>query len=242
MITQKGILYLIPTPIGDTAPELVMPAEAIQRLQQLDHLIVEDLRTARRLISKTKPAKPIDDFKFYVLNKYTAEADAFTFLEVLLNGHDMGMVSEAGSPCVADPGAVVVFQAHQLGIKVVPLSGPSSVIMALMASGFNGQTFAFNGYLPIHADTRNKKIKELERLSEVSGQTQIFIETPFRNKQLLDALLRQCHPDTQLCIGANISMPDEMIVTKTIGQWKKTIADIQKKPTVFLLWKQQKHG
>jgi 16S rRNA (cytidine1402-2'-O)-methyltransferase len=171
------------------------------------------------------------------LNKHTAETDASTFLDVILDGYDMGLVSEAGSPCVADPGAVVVFHAHQLGISVVPLSGPSSVIMALMASGFNGQSFAFNGYLPIHADTRNKKIRELERLAESTGQTQIFIETPFRNNQLLEALLRQCQPETQLCIATNISLPNEMVVTKTISDWKKLSPDLQKKPTVFLLWK-----
>lgn len=237
MKKEKGVLYLIPTPIGDTPPELVMPAGAIQRLQELDHLIVEDLRTARRLLSKTKTPKPIDSIKFYVLNKHTAETDASTFLDVILDGNDMGLVSEAGSPCVADPGAVVVFHAHQLGISVVPLSGPSSVIMALMASGFNGQSFAFNGYLPIHADTRNKKIRELERLAESTGQTQIFIETPFRNNQLLEALLRQCQPETQLCIATNISLPNEMVVTKTISDWKKLSPDLQKKPTVFLLWK-----
>lgn len=237
MTKEKGVLYLIPTPIGDTPPELVMPAGAIQRLQALDHLIVEDLRTARRLLSKTKTQKPIDSIRFYVLNKHTTATDASTFLNVILEGNDMGLVSEAGSPCVADPGAIVVSQAHQLGIRVVPLSGPSSVIMALMASGFNGQNFAFNGYLPIHADTRNKKIRELERLAESTGQTQIFIETPFRNNQLLEALLRQCQPETPLCISTNISLPNEMVVTKTINDWKKSSPDLQKKPTVFLLWK-----
>jgi len=240
MKQQSGKLFLIPSPLGDTSAELVMPAKAILLLHELNYLIVEDLRTARRLLSKIKINKPIDSITFFELNKYTADTDAVKFLQPIAEGNDVGLLSEAGSPCVADPGAVIVRAAHLSGIGVIPLSGPSSIIMALMASGFNGQSFCFHGYLPIHPDSRNKQLKLIEKTASLTGQTQIFIETPFRNTQILDAIFKNCHPSTMLCIGTNISHPDEFIGTKTISDWQKRVPDIHKKPTVFLIWNEKR--
>lgn len=240
MKMKTGTLYLIPSPLGDTLPELVMPAKAILLLHQLNFLIVEDLRTARRLLSKTKIEKPIDSITFFELNKFTVDADAVRFLQPITEGNDIGLLSEAGSPCVADPGAVIVRAAHLAGINVVPLSGPSSIIMALMASGFNGQSFCFHGYLPIHPDSRNKQLKTLEKTASLTGQTQIFIETPFRNNQILDAVFAHCSPATMLCIAANISHSDEFIATRTIADWQEHRPDIHKKPAVFLIWNEKR--
>lgn len=237
---KPGILYLIPTPLGDTAPELVMPSEAIIKLHQLDYLIVEQLRTARRLLSKMKINKPIDDIQFFELNKRTVETETERYLQPAIEGHSIGLLSEAGSPCVADPGALIVRAAHKSGIKVVPLSGPSSITMALMASGFNGQNFCFHGYLPIHNETRDKYIKTIEKSAVQSGQTQVFIETPFRNNQLLDGLLKVCNPATMLCIASNISLYDEFIVARSISEWENRKPDIHKKPTVFLIWNEKR--
>jgi 16S rRNA (cytidine1402-2'-O)-methyltransferase len=240
MKMKNGTLYLIPSPLGDTLAELVMPSKAIYLLHQLNFLIVEDLRTARRLLSKTKIDKPIDSITFFELNKFTVDADAVRFLKPITEGNDAGLLSEAGSPCVADPGAVIVRAAHQAGINVVPLSGPSSIIMALMASGFNGQSFCFHGYLPIHPDLRNKHLKSIEKTATNTGQTQIFIETPFRNNQILEAVFNNCSPSTMLCIAANISLSDEFIASKNIGEWQKQRPDIHKKPTVFLIWNEKR--
>ncbi|MCK9291098.1 MAG: SAM-dependent methyltransferase [Bacteroidales bacterium] len=231
----SGILYLIPTPLGDDPPEWVMPAHAISILHRLDHLIVENLRTARRLLSKTHIPKSIDSIQFYELNKHSSEADVGSFLDAAKQGSDIGLISEAGSPCIADPGAIIVQQAHKIGIKVVPLAGPNSIMMALMASGFNGQWFVFHGYLPIQANARIKKIRELEQHAVHSGQTQIFIETPYRNQQLFEALMRTCHPSTTLCIAIDISSDDEVILTQSISQWQSSPLNIHKKPAVFLL-------
>ncbi len=235
MRVSQGKLFLIPTPLGDMEPQLVMPAEAIHLLHNLEHLIVENLRTARRLLSKSGIPKPIDSIQFYVLNKHSTDEEVRSFLAAAEAGQDIGLISEAGSPCVADPGAKIVSMAHHKKIKVVPLAGPSSITMALMASGFNGQSFSFHGYLPIQSDNRNKAIRELEYKATNTGETQIFIETPFRNQQLLEVLLKVCRPNTLLCLGTNISMPDEMIHTKSIHDWQKAMPNLHKKPTVFLL-------
>lgn len=238
--TPKGILYLVPTVLGDTSPEFVLPAGTIQILQSLEILIVEQIRTARRLLSKIQIPRPIDSIQFFELNKHTSSFEIKSFLDPILLGKSVGLLSEAGTPCVADPGAVIVELAHRLGIKVVPLTGPSSIILALMASGFNGQNFAFHGYLPIQAGERITAIKSLEKNAMTTFQTQIFIETPFRNLQLFDALVNNCHPETLLCVAANISCIDEFIQSRTIAVWRKNMPEIHKIPTVFLIWSQQK--
>lgn len=237
---KKGNLYLIPTLLGDTAPEMVLPAGTIQVMRSLDILIVEQVRTARRLLSKIHSNHAIDSIQFFELNKHTSPLDIKSYLKPALAGNSIGLLSEAGSPCVADPGAVVVELAHQAGIKVIPMTGPSSITLALMASGFNGQSFAFNGYLPIQQNERIQAIKSLEKVAMTTGQTQIFIETPFRNVQLFDAVVNHCHPETLLCIAANISVEDEYIQSLTIREWRKNQPEIHKIPTVFLLWSQQK--
>jgi 16S rRNA (cytidine1402-2'-O)-methyltransferase len=231
----KGKLYLIPTLLGDSAPEDVMPHATIQLMHSLDFFIVEQVRTARRFLSKTGIARPIDDITFFELNKHTNTLELQTYLQPALQGHHMGLMSEAGTPCIADPGAVIVEMAQDAGIKVVPLTGPNSILLALMASGLNGQQFAFHGYLPIPAAERSKSIKMLERLSQTQNQTQIFIETPFRNNQLLEALLQNCSPETRLCVAANITLPGESIITRSIAQWKKHQMNLHKKPAVFLI-------
>jgi 16S rRNA (cytidine1402-2'-O)-methyltransferase len=237
---KMGNLYLIPTLLGESAPELVLPSGTIQVLQSLDILIVEQVRTARRLLSKIHIPRPIDDIQFFELNKHTSPFEIKSFLKPAIEGKSIGLLSEAGTPCVADPGAVVVELAHQSGIRVIPLTGPSSIILALMASGFNGQSFAFHGYLPIQANERERTIKMLEKSAISTSQTQIFIETPFRNMQLFEALLKHCHPATMLCIAANISIENEFIRSLTIEEWRKQSPQLHKIPTVFLIWSQQK--
>ncbi len=232
----KGTLYLIPTPLADVSPALVMPEEALFQLRQLKFLIVEQIRTARRLLKKIDQKIDIDSITFFELNKFTDPARILSFLQPLLNGNDAGLISEAGSPCVADPGALGVKAAHELTLRVKPLSGPSSINQALMGSGFNGQSFCFHGYPPIQPEERQKFLKTLEKESMQKNQTQVFIETPFRNTQLLDALVKTCQPATLLCIASNLSGPDEVIQTKSIASWDKKRPDIHKKPTVFILY------
>jgi len=235
-LRKKGTLYLIPTPLADIPPELVMSSEAIQILKKLKFLIVEQLRTARRLLKKIDQSIDIDSLVFNELNKFTDPAHIKSYLDPIFLGEDIGLISEAGSPCVADPGALVVRAAHELGIKVKPLSGPSSINQALMASGFNGQSFCFHGYLPIHAEERVRFLKMIEKESIVKNQTQIFIETPFRNDQVMEAVIKACNPSTLLCVASNISLVDEMIATKNLEAWENKRPDIHKKPTVFLIW------
>jgi len=221
--------------LGDTPPEQVLPAYNIQLLQQLDVFIVEELRTARRFLRKCGYTKDFDRTTFYILNEHTAENDILSFLEQVKLGINTGLLSEAGCPAVADPGSKVVQLAQELGIRVVPLSGPSSIIMALMASGFNGQYFTFHGYLPVKEPDRIKKIREIERDSLKTGQTHIFIEAPYRNKHMIESLLLTCGNDTMLCIASNISLSDESVISAPVGRWKKINPDPGKKPTVYLL-------
>lgn len=232
---KSGVLYLIPTPLGDVAPEWVMPPQAINQLLKLQHLIAENSRTTRRLIARIEGHRPIENLHIYELNKFVGDADIVSFIRPLLEGYDTGLLSEAGSPCIADPGALIVRQAHLNNIKVVPLTGPSSITLALMASGFNGQNFCFLGYLPIQPAERTKAITTIEKNAINHRQTQIFMETPFRNNQLLEILLKICNPTTLLSISANIGMPDEVIQTMPIAGWKKNKADFHKKPAIFLL-------
>lgn len=235
---KKGILYLLPTTLGDNGTiEKVLPGYNTEVIRTLDIFIVENLRTARRFIAKTQHPVPIDNMTFYELGKHTPEENVRSFLNPILEGKSVGLLSEAGTPCVADPGAVVVNYAHQLKIKVIPLVGPNSLIMALMASGFNGQSFAFHGYLPVDNADLVKKIRHMEVAIQKDDQTQIFIETPFRNRKLFEALLSSCAKHTKLCVATDISLVTEKIKTLTIAGWQKETVDLHKKPTVFLLFK-----
>lgn len=234
---DKPALYLIPVMLGETPLDKVIPSYNNTVVSQLKHFIVENLRSARRFLKKCDPNIEIDALSFYELNKHTDRSSLSDYLLPIEKGESVGEISEAGCPAVADPGADVVAIAQQKGYRVVPLVGPSSILMAVMASGFNGQSFAFHGYLPIDAGERARKIKQLEARSYQEEQTQLFIETPYRNHKLAEDLLTHCKPETQLCIAMNISCEDEQIVTKSIRAWKGTLPEMHKKPCVFLIYK-----
>jgi 16S rRNA (cytidine1402-2'-O)-methyltransferase len=233
---MAGKLYLIPCPLGiwDESTSTI-PLQTLELIKRLNVFAVEEVRTARRYIKKVYTEAEIDNTTFYVLNKHTKFDELMEFLQPCLQGKDMGVLSESGCPGIADPGALLVETAHQLNIKVVPLVGPSSIIMALMASGFNGQSFAFNGYLPIEKVEKIKRIKALEQWANKSNQSQIFIETPFRNNHLLQDILLTCKDDTMLCIASEISTPEEFILSKPISFWKKNKPELNKRNTVFVI-------
>ena len=233
---MKGKLYLIPTTLGDGPVDAVIPAEAKNIISRLDIFIVENLRSARRYIRKIDAGKPIDDITFFVLNKRTSGKELHEFLEPLNAGSDAGVITEAGVPGIADPGEDIVRLAHEWEIRVIPLTGPSSITLALMGSGLNGQNFAFNGYLPIQSHQRIKKLKMLEKRSHQESQTQAFMETPYRNNQLLKDILENCRDQTLLCIASNLTMENESIQTKTIKAWRKAVPDLHKQPAIFLLY------
>lgn len=230
-------LYLIPTTLGDTSIERVLPPDLTQLISSISVFIVENIRTARRFLKKVNPAIVIDDLTFFELNQHTEKKEISRYLEPIQKGFDIGIISEAGCPGVADPGADVVRIAHTKNIQVVPLVGPSSILLALMASGMSGQNFAFNGYLPIKNPEKAQHIKMLEKRMQTEGQTQIFIETPYRNAQLLDELLKNCEPQTVLCIAADITLDTEFILSKPISYWKTNIPNIQKRPAIFMIGK-----
>ena len=234
---KHGTLYLIPAFLAETNDERTFPPVNLEVIAGLNSFIAENVRTARRFLRKVGYTRDFDQVTFYTLNKHTAMEEASGFIEPLLQGTDVGLLSEAGIPCIADPGAVIVEKAHAHGIRVAPLTGPSSIFLALMASGFNGQHFVFHGYLPIDRKDREQKIRELERNAAHLKQTQIFMETPFRNNQLLEAVLRVCHDDRLLCIASMLTHDQlEFIRTQPVGAWKKKPPDLHKKPTVFLLF------
>lgn len=226
-------LFLIPTILAPETQENVLPLQIKEVIGELNVFFVEELRTARRFISSLKLNKVIDDITFYELNKDTPPEQTLSQLKKLKT--DAGIISEAGCPGIADPGAIAVGFAHQLGLKVVPLVGPSSILMALMASGFNGQSFTFNGYLPIDKQLRIKSLQSLEQLAKKKQQTQIFMETPFRNNQLFEDVLQNLNPETMLCVACNVTAEDEFIKTLPIKEWRKSKPDLHKKPTIFLL-------
>ena len=232
---MKGNLYLIPTTLGDSKIATVIPQMVIEIINEIDYYIVENVRTARRYLRKCRIKKAIDDLTFYTLNKHTSPNDLSGFLSPISEGKNIGILSEAGCPSVADPGADIVKLAHQKKIRIVPLVGPSSILLSLMASGLNGQNFAFIGYLPVKKNDKINKIKSIEGFSRQSGQTQIFIETPYRNTHLIEDIVKNCNPATQLCIATDITLESEFIITKTINEWKKKLPDIHKRPTIFLL-------
>lgn len=231
------VLYLIPVLLGDTTVDRVIPPYNVHVVSQLKFFIVENTRSARRFLKRCDPQIDIDVLTFFELNKHTDPKEIANYLLPIQKGESMGVISEAGCPAVADPGADVVAIAQKKGYKVVPLVGPSSLLMAVMASGFNGQSFAFHGYLPIDAGERVAKLRQYEERSYHEDQTQLFIETPYRNQKLAEDILQHCRPRTQLCIAMNISCEDEYIVTRNIGAWKGKLPDMHKKPTVFLLYK-----
>jgi 16S rRNA (cytidine1402-2'-O)-methyltransferase len=230
-------LYLIPTTLGDTTIERVLPPDLTQIISSVSVFIVENIRTARRFLKKVNPAIVIDDLTFFELNQHTDKKEISRFLEPIKSGQDIGIISEAGCPGVADPGAEVVKIAHTRNIQVVPLVGPSSILMALMASGMSGQNFAFNGYLPIKNPEKSMQIKMLEKRMQTEGQTQLFIEAPYRNSQLLNDLLQNCDPLTMLCIAVDITLDTEFILSKPVSYWKTNIPDIQKRPAIFMIGK-----
>lgn len=237
MSNSKGILYLIPTRLGDNPPLEVLPIAIKKTIEELDYYIVENEKTARRFIKRVSPSKSQPSLKLQVLNKYTTEQERNTFLNSCLEGNSMGLLSEAGCPAIADPGSDIVALAHEMDIKVVPLVGPSSIVLALMGSGMNGQSFTFNGYLPIDKSERKAKLKTLERLSFEQNQSQIFIETPYRNMKMLEDLANTLHPNTRLCVACDLTLPTEYIKTKTAKDWKHNKEDFHKRPAIFIIQK-----
>lgn len=231
---MAGVIYLIPVTLGNDNFKTVIPADVISLTCSLRHFIVEEIRSARRYLRLLDKNFPIDESVFFELNEHTDKKDMEQYLEPLFKGENMGLMSEAGLPGIADPGSGVVEIAHRKNIRVVPLSGPSSIILALVASGLNGQSFAFNGYLPVKPIEASGKIKELEKRS-MTGQTQIFMEAPYRNTRLLETILNSCSSETFLCIATDITLPSESIITRKIADWKNKVPDINKKPTIFLL-------
>lgn len=235
MSENKGKLYLIPSPLGDGDVSEVIPAHVLDIIARIDCFVVEEVRTARRYLSKAGLKGKIEGLRFTTLNEHTSLQDIEKMAELFDGGADVGLISEAGLPAVADPGASLVALCHRRGIEVVPLVGPSSLMMALMGSGLNGQSFAFCGYLPAKTDERRNAIRSVEKISASRKQTQIFIETPYRNDALLADLLGNCMPDTMICIAVDITQPDQMILTKRVAQWKKQPIIIGKRPCVFLM-------
>ena len=234
---METALYLLPVTLGDTPLSNVLPQYNSEIIAGIRHFIVEDVRSARRFLRKVDPQFDIDGSTFYELNKHTAPEVVAGYLKPLQGGKPMGVISEAGCPAVADPGADVVAIAQRKGLRVVPLVGPSSIILSVMASGFNGQSFAFNGYLPIKADERAKKLRQLEQRIYNEDQTQLFIETPYRNGKMLEDIMANCRPQTKLCIAANLTCEDEFVQTRTVKEWKGRVPDLSKIPCIFLLYK-----
>ena len=230
-----GHLFLIPTPLGGDDLRYVLPDAVFSTVARLDTFVVEEVRTARRFLSAAGLKGRIDTLQLYELNEHSTPQDAERYLQLLLDGRDVGLLSEAGLPAVADPGAALVKLAQEHDIEVVPLVGPSSLMMALMSSGMNGQNFAFNGYLPVKPQQRKESLRKLEKLSAQTGQTQIIIETPYRNDAMLADMLEVLKPATRICIAADITMPTQFIRTKTAAQWKKAPAAIGKRPCVFII-------
>lgn len=228
-------LYLIPNVLVENTIQATIPEQVKEVVSQLDYFLVENIKTARRYISALNIGKIIDDIHFEIIDKRTTEDDLMKSMEPIFFGKEMGIISEAGCPGIADPGSLAVRIAHENSIPVIPLTGPSSIFLGLMASGLNGQSFSFHGYLPIQKNERIKQIKLLEKSAIKTQQTQIFIETPYRNNQLLDDILKHCHPLTQLCIASNLTAAKEKIITKPIEYWQHHKPNLHKLPVVFLL-------
>lgn len=233
----QGNLFLIPCTLGDTNPLEVLPLLVKKTIEDIDIFIVENEKNARRFIKNICPKKSQPSLQFSIINKYTDTTEIPDMLIPCLQGQNVGVISDAGCPGIADPGAAVVEQAHIKRIKVVPLVGPSSILLAMMASGFNGQNFSFNGYLPIDKGEKKLEIKRLERLSIEENQSQLFIETPYRNNQMLESLINTLHPQTYVCVACDITLTTEYIRTQSANNWKKTKVDLHKRPTIFIIQK-----
>lgn len=235
---MENALYLLPVTLGDTEIDNVLPSYNREIIRQIKFFIVENVRSARRFLKKVDRDINIDELTFYLMDKHTDAAKMASYLKPLEEGSAMGVISEAGCPAVADPGTDVVAVAQRKNLRVIPMVGPSSIIMSVMGSGFNGQSFAFNGYLPIEPAERTKRIKQLETRAYTEDQTQLFIETPYRNHKMLEELLRTCKPSTRLCIASGITCAEEYIHTHAIAEWKKIkLHDLSKIPTIFLIYK-----
>jgi 16S rRNA (cytidine1402-2'-O)-methyltransferase len=236
-MTSLGKLYLIPTTLGEMNADDVLPQTIKRTIDFIDYYIVENEKTARKSIKMVHAEKKQSELKLFLLNKHTDTKAHLEFIKPLLEGHNVGLMSEAGCPGVADPGAVIVKIAHEKGIQVIPLVGPSSILLALMASGMNGQSFTFNGYLPIDKSEKKQALKSLEKLSFDKNQSQLFIETPYRNNKLLEDILQTLQPNTLLCIACDITLPTEYIKTMTVNLWKKQKVDLHNRPCIFIIHK-----
>ncbi|MFK7780836.1 SAM-dependent methyltransferase [Psychroserpens sp.] len=237
MQSNTGKLYLIPTRLGDNPPLEVLPISVKKIIETVDDYIVENEKTARRFIKKVNSRKQQSSLNFEVLNKYTQPEEIESFLNTCKMGKPMGLLSEAGCPGIADPGADIVKLAHENNIQVVPLVGPSSIVLALMSSGMNGQSFAFNGYIPIDKSERKAALKKMERISFEKNQTQLFIETPYRNNKIIEDFCSALHPETRVCIACDITLPSEFIKTMTVKEWKHANVDLHKRPAIFIIHK-----
>lgn len=240
--TKFGKLYLIPCTLSNPGESTVNPEDVLaqtvkKNIELIDHYIVENEKTARRFIKSVVPEKPQPSLHLSALNKHTEVSEHMEMIQPLLKGINVGLMSEAGCPGIADPGAVIVKLAHEKGIQVVPLVGPSSILLALMASGMNGQSFAFNGYLPIDKSEKKSALKNLEKWSQDKNQAQIFMETPYRNNKFLEDILNTLQPQTRLCIACDITLPTEFIKTKTVNDWKKQKVDLHNRPCIFVIQK-----
>jgi 16S rRNA (cytidine1402-2'-O)-methyltransferase len=231
-----GRLYLVPAWLsGDTPPAAVLPAPVLERIHKLEHFVVEDAKSARRFLGACGHPKPMREIAMAELDEHTAAKDVPALLDPLIEGHDTGLLSEAGVPAVADPGALLVREAHARGVQVVPLVGPSSILLALMASGLEGQRFRFVGYLPAEAAARREAIAALERTSANARETQVFIETPYRNDALLADLLQACRPSTRLAVAMDLTSPSESIAMRPVAEWRRAVSPLGKRPAIFLL-------
>ena len=238
---QQGQLFLIPVTLGTSNPLEVLPISIRTKIEQLNHFIVENEKASRAFIKLLAPNKKQDKLRFFQLNKYTNESELPEFLKPCLDGVSIGLMSDAGCPGIADPGAAIVKIAHQLDITIVPMVGPTSIILTLMASGLNGQSFAFNGYLPIDSGLRNRQITDLEKRAKSEDQSQLFMETPYRNNKLFQDCLKYLHPLTYLTIGLNMTLPNEYVKTKSIADWKKieSTMNLDKQPCIFAIGSEQ---
>lgn len=236
-INRKGVLYLVPSALGDMSDiNWILPLQVQNITQDLKVFIVEELRTARRFLKKINKAMDIDSLTFLEFNEHSVKTDVSQYIQPLLQGKNVGLLSEAGLPCIADPGQEIVREAHFHGIEVIPLTGPSSIILALIASGGNGQNFSFNGYLPVDKKAKSQKIKQLESIAVQHKQTQVFIETPYRNNQMLEAILENCHDETILCVAIDVTLPTQQIIARPVKQWKNKKTDLNKRPAVFIIY------
>ncbi|WP_128330997.1 SAM-dependent methyltransferase [Apibacter sp. HY039] len=230
-----AVLYLLPAFLGENSPKNIFSEQEMNLLKELKHFASENEKTARRFIKFLCPEVIQSELSFSVLNKRTSQQEIELLAEPLKKGENMGLISEAGLPCIADPGNLLVSWCHRNDIRVFPVNGPSSIILALIASGLNGQSFSFHGYLPIDSQQRKKSVQHLESISKNTGSSQIFMETPYRNQSLFDDLLKYLHPQTQLCVATHITLPDETILTLSCREWKAKKMDFHKKPTIFII-------